>query len=48
MTRNDQEKPKNFIFNLFSGDLYFEKAVDGFLSDMFDKWKQYGSSHEVY
>ena len=29
------------------GDLYFEKAVEGFLSDMFDKWKKYGSSHEV-
>jgi hypothetical protein len=39
---------REFIFNhTFSGDLYFEKAVDGFLSDMFDKWKQYGSSHEV-
>ena len=29
------------------GDLYFEKAVEGFLSDMFDKWKRCGSSHEV-
>jgi hypothetical protein len=32
---------------IISGDLYFEKAVEGFLSDMFDKWKKYGSSHEV-
>lgn len=24
---------------LFSGDLYFEKAVNGFLSDLFTKWK---------
>jgi hypothetical protein len=32
---------------LFSGDLYFEKAVEGFLSDMFQKWRKYGSSHEV-
>jgi hypothetical protein len=22
-----------------NGDLYFEKAVNGFLSDLFDKWK---------
>lgn len=30
------------IFNLnvsLSGDLYFEKAVNGFLSDLFAKWK---------
>lgn len=24
---------------LLSGDLYFEKAVNGFLSDLFAKWK---------
>lgn len=23
----------------FTGDLYFEKAVNGFLSDLFAKWK---------
>jgi len=23
----------------FLGDTYFEKAVDGFLVDLFDKWK---------
>lgn len=34
---------KLFIANLYSGsftgDLYFEKAVNGFLSDLFAKWK---------
>ncbi|CAG9760851.1 unnamed protein product [Ceutorhynchus assimilis] len=29
------------------GDLYFEKAVNGFLSDLFAKWKKHGSNHEV-
>nr|CAI5831302.1 unnamed protein product [Callosobruchus analis] len=29
------------------GDLYFEKAVNGFLADMFMKWKKNGSNHEV-
>ncbi|KAK6638354.1 hypothetical protein RUM44_008783 [Polyplax serrata] len=29
------------------GDLYFEKAVNGFLSDLFQKWKKNGSYHEV-
>lgn len=29
------------------GDLYFEKAVNGFLSDLFAKWKKNGSNHEV-
>ena len=24
---------------VFPGDLYFEKAVNGFLSDLFAKWK---------
>ena len=37
---------KKVIFSV-PGDLYFEKAVEGFLSDMFDKWKRCGSSHEV-
>uniref|UniRef100_A0A2S2R9E1 DEP domain-containing protein 5 n=1 Tax=Sipha flava TaxID=143950 RepID=A0A2S2R9E1_9HEMI len=31
----------------FLGDTYFEKAVDGFLVDLFDKWKCFGSNHEV-
>jgi DEP domain-containing protein 5 len=35
------------MLGYLSGDLYFEKAVEGFLSDMFDKWKKIGSSHEV-
>ncbi|XP_044074669.1 GATOR complex protein DEPDC5 isoform X4 [Siniperca chuatsi] len=29
------------------GDLYFEKAVNGFLSDLFAKWKEKNCSHEV-
>ncbi|KAM4708788.1 GATOR1 complex protein DEPDC5 isoform 2-T3 [Discoglossus pictus] len=29
------------------GDLYFEKAVSGFLADLFNKWKEKNCSHEV-
>uniref|UniRef100_A0A1I8PYI3 DEP domain-containing protein n=1 Tax=Stomoxys calcitrans TaxID=35570 RepID=A0A1I8PYI3_STOCA len=29
------------------GDLYFEKAVNGFLTELFHKWKKLGSNHEV-
>ncbi|XP_054266200.1 GATOR complex protein Iml1 isoform X3 [Macrosteles quadrilineatus] len=29
------------------GDLYFEKAVNGFLAELFQKWKKHGSNHEV-
>lgn len=29
------------------GDLYFEKAVNGFLAELFAKWKKMGSNHEV-
>jgi len=29
------------------GDLYFEKAVNGFLYEMFYKWKKAGAAHEV-
>ncbi|XP_057684486.1 GATOR complex protein DEPDC5 isoform X1 [Corythoichthys intestinalis] len=29
------------------GDLYFEKAVNGFLSDLFGKWKEKNCNHEV-
>ncbi|XP_064164777.1 GATOR1 complex protein DEPDC5 isoform X1 [Anguilla rostrata] len=29
------------------GDLYFEKAVNSFLSDLFAKWKEKNCSHEV-
>lgn len=29
------------------GDLYYEKAIGGFLKDMFDRWKVYGASHEM-
>ncbi|KAK3862519.1 hypothetical protein Pcinc_031625, partial [Petrolisthes cinctipes] len=30
-----------------NGDLYFEKAVNGFLSELFAKWKKEGSNHDV-
>ena len=29
------------------GDLYFEKAVNGFLSDLFNNWKVGGSARVV-
>ncbi|KAF2360111.1 Vacuolar membrane-associated protein Iml1 [Trinorchestia longiramus] len=29
------------------GDLYFEKAVSGFLTDLFDKWKRMNTNHDV-
>ncbi|XP_006869348.1 PREDICTED: DEP domain-containing protein 5 isoform X5 [Chrysochloris asiatica] len=29
------------------GDLYFEKSVNGFLADLFIKWKEKNCSHEV-
>lgn len=28
-----------FLITVITGDLYFEKAVNGFLSDLFAKWK---------
>lgn len=31
----------------FSGNFYFDKAVDGFLKDLFQKWKDHNCSHEV-
>lgn len=30
-----------------NGDLYFEKAVNGFLSDLFEKWKKFTCNHDV-
>ncbi len=33
-----QMSSKMWDFDI-NGDLYFEKAVNGFLSDLFDKWK---------
>ncbi|MPC21463.1 DEP domain-containing protein 5 [Portunus trituberculatus] len=33
-------------FDLY-GDLYFEKAVSGFLSELFAKWKKESSNHDV-
>ncbi|CAG0899223.1 unnamed protein product, partial [Cyprideis torosa] len=29
------------------GYLYFEKAVKGFLNELFQKWKKFGANHEV-
>lgn len=29
------------------GDLYFEKAVNGFLLELFNRWKKLGCNHEV-
>ncbi|CAG5135776.1 unnamed protein product, partial [Candidula unifasciata] len=29
------------------GDMYFEKAVNGFLTDLFDKWKEQNCVHDV-
>lgn len=31
----------------FNGDLYFEKAVNGFLTDLYAKWKEQNSCHDV-
>lgn len=30
-----------------NGDLYFEKAVNGFLTDLYAKWKEQGCLHDV-
>ncbi|RWS29249.1 DEP domain-containing protein 5-like protein [Leptotrombidium deliense] len=30
-----------------NGDLYFEKAVDGFLANLFEKWKRCNCNHDV-
>lgn len=30
-----------------NGDIYFEKAINGFLTDLFVKWKKQGISHDV-
>lgn len=30
-----------------NGDLYFEKAVNGFLSDLFEKWLKFKCTHDV-
>ena len=31
----------------FFGDLYFEKTVNGFLSELYAKWKEMNCNHEV-
>ena len=33
-------------FDLY-GDLYFEKTVSGFLHELFSKWKELHTNHEV-
>ncbi|RWS16531.1 DEP domain-containing protein 5-like protein [Dinothrombium tinctorium] len=30
-----------------NGDLYFEKAVNGFLANLFEKWKRFNCNHDV-
>lgn len=30
-----------------NGDLYFEKAIDGFLPDLFSRWKKLNCNHDV-
>eukprot|EP01135_Chromosphaera_perkinsii_P006339 Nk52_evm68s485 gene=Nk52_evmTU68s485 len=34
-------------FDIESGDILFEKAVNGFLADLISQWKENGCSHEV-
>ena len=41
-----QMSSERWDFDIY-GDLYFEKAVNGFLSEMFAKWKRHGSNHEA-
>lgn len=31
----------------FNGDLFFEKAINGFLRELFTKWKELKVSHDV-
>ena len=31
----------------FNGDLFFEKAINGFLRELFTKWKELTVSHDV-
>ena len=33
--------------HIFSGDLYFEKSVKGFLTDLFKRWKNQQANHDV-
>ena len=30
-----------------AGDLYFDKAVGGFLTELFQHWQEQGCNHEV-
>lgn len=32
---------------LLPGNLYYENAVNGFLNEMFSRWKSSGASHEM-
>lgn len=31
----------------FNGDLFFEKAINGFLRELFTKWKELKVNHDV-
>ena len=31
----------------FNGDLFFEKAINGFLYELFTKWKELNVNHDV-
>lgn len=31
----------------FNGDLFFEKAINGFLYELFTKWKELKVNHDV-
>jgi len=31
----------------FNGDLYIEKAINGFLYELFTKWKELKANHDV-
>lgn len=35
------------LLSYFAGDLYMEKAVNGFLTDLFEKWSDKNICHEV-
>ena len=35
------------FISLISGDLYMEKAVNGFLIELFTRWKEKNSNHEL-
>ena len=34
-------------FHISSGEFFFDKAVTGFLKELFEKWREAGCSHDV-